>query len=132
MILLASFVFLLNIPSPASSPDEKLFCGVCGQRNVLTAAYCFDCGTRLDRTALIARLETRIAASDSGIQSLRLTGEELAALIDARAEQKLLQLHKRGSAGRTTPLTETEKVLNIIAPSLVGILALILTAHIIF
>lgn len=132
MVLLASFVFLLNMPPLTSSPEEKLFCGVCGQRNVLTSAFCFDCGTRLDRTALIARLEARIAASDSAARALNLTGEELAALIDARAEQKLQQLRMRGNTVRTAPPSETEKVLNIVAPALVGIVALLMTAHLIF
>ncbi len=132
MILLASFLFILNVSPPTDPPEEKLFCRVCGQQNLLTSAFCFHCGTQLDKTAMIARLGARIAASDSGAPPLILTSEELTALIDARADQKLRQLQLKGNRAKYIPPTETERVLNIVAPSLVGVLALLLTAHLIF
>ncbi len=108
-----------------ANDDEKLFCAACGKQNSPAFIYCFHCGTRLDKSALLARLKVRVAAADSSNQQVMFAPAELKALVQAEAETKAQELVRRGAKlPPTRPKTDVEKTLDVVVPILVGTTAL--------
>jgi predicted amidophosphoribosyltransferase len=124
--------FLLIFANVHAQTSEKLYCGQCGERNQLSAVYCSACGERIDKKALIARLEARVTSADSLSQQIVLTKEELGVLIEAKTDRKIQQLKLRGEETRRPPPTETEQLLNTLAPILALTLGVLMIRHWLF
>ncbi|GEM_PF-3887196 len=117
---------------PSYSQTTKTNCGRCGERHLLCAVYCSACGERLDKSALIARLEARIASADSLSQHIVLTKEELDVLIKANTDRKIQQLKLQAEETRRLPPTETEHFLNTLAPIIAMTLGVLMVRHWLF
>jgi hypothetical protein len=122
------FIALLLTILPSlllAQSEERLFCAECGKQNEITFTFCFNCGTRLDTSVLIARLKARVAAADSSNQQVVFAPAELKALVQAEAEAQAHELVRRSAKLTPTRLkTDVEKTLDVVVPILVGTTAL--------
>lgn len=121
LLLLAFAVAMSFPPSLTSQTSEPLFCAVCGNQNAILSKFCFQCGSSLDKRALIDRLQQRLAEADSLDQPLTLTSAEIQVFIQAESDRKVEALMKRQiEVRRNRPKTEVEKFLDVLAPVAIG------------
>ncbi len=132
MKTLLIFGLLCFATAAFSLPNEKLFCSSCGRQNELTFTYCLQCGTKLDKSSLVGRLRARAEAADSMGQEIRLTRDELSVLVEAEVLEKMDRLRNLQTAGRIGPKTETEKVMDFVAPIMTIAAALYLMSKALF
>jgi|GEM_PF-3295728 len=115
------FVVCLCVSAALSQHREKerLFCGSCGKQNELRFNYCFNCGTILDKAAVVDRLRLRLVVSDSSGQTIALYPDEFHVLVMTEAKAEASRRRRDGNEGvplRHQPRTEGQKILDIIAP----------------
>ena len=121
LLLLAFAVATFSPSSAISQTPERLFCAVCGSQNTLLSKFCLQCGTLLDKRALIDRLQQRLAEADSLNRPLTLTAAEVQVLVQTESERKAEALMKRQiEIRRNKPKTEVEKFLDVLAPVAIG------------
>lgn len=90
--------------------------------NALVSTFCFHCGSRLDKSALIARLKARVTTADSLGQHVTFTPVEISLLIHEEAEFKARELVRSGAKlPPTRPKTQAEKILDVAVPIVVGV-----------
>ncbi len=107
--------------------DERLFCAQCGKQNELVFSFCYFCGSRLDKEALVSRLKARVTAAESLTERLTFTPTELTVLVHYEAEAKARELLRSGvKLQPSRPKTQVEKTLDVVAPILVGTTAIFL------
>ncbi len=105
--------------------DERLFCGACGKPNALFSSFCFHCGSRLDKSALIARLKARVATADSLDQQVTFSPAEVSLLIREESESRAREFIRSGAKlPPTRPKTQVEKTLDVVVPIIVGATAI--------
>jgi hypothetical protein len=124
LLILTMFVIT---PFPATSQtQERIFCGICGNQNALLSTFCFHCGARLDKRALINRLRQRVGEADSLKRSLTLTAEEIQVFVQGELDRTTGFKTHRLEIRSTRPKTDVEKLLDVLAPAAIGLGALYL------
>jgi len=127
LAVLISLTVSLSFSQQHTQTEERLFCSVCAKQNEIRSSFCFQCGDRLDKSALLARLKIRAAAADSAKQSLVLTPAELSVLVQDEAELKAREMFSRGKASLPPRLkTDVEKTLDVVIPVIFGSVAVLL------
>lgn len=95
--------------------EDSLYCGSCGTRNEILSSYCLRCGAMLDKTALVRRLKERMSQAASNGEPVEMSSAEMTVLVDAEVDRRVQAL----AGGRFIPRkhkSETEKVLDVVAP----------------
>ncbi len=120
-------IILLSLRPNLAFGQERLYCGECGKESELKATFCFNCGLRLDKTALVSRLKDRLARVDSVYQHISFTPGELYVLVEELAESKAKEMMRLGSMVRAPrQKTEVEKTLDLVFPIIMGTTAVYL------
>ncbi len=124
-LVLLAFAVTTFCPSSAISQTlERLFCAECGNQNVILSKFCSQCGTLLDKRALIDRLQQRLAEADSLDRPLTLTAAEIRVLMQSESDRKSDLMKHQIELRRNKPRTEVEKLVDVLAPMAIGVGAL--------
>ena len=123
----AIFVFAIvsAVFCATAQESERLYCGACGEKNNIVSTYCFNCGTKLLKGALVKRLQSRLSAADSLEQWITLKPGEIKLLVQGEVDQKVEQaFDRRMQIRKDRDKTETERFLDYAAPVAIGLGAL--------
>lgn len=124
--ILLALLFAVSVPIVVQAQtEERFFCGACGKQAELKASYCFDCGRRLEKTALVSRLKQRLVKTDSLEKQVLFTEDEISVLVEHEVESRAKEMMRSGGLTRPSrPKRQMEKTLDFVAPIVAGLAAI--------
>jgi hypothetical protein len=114
-------LFLLVPSFGQTQATERLFCASCGERNSIAALFCGSCGGKLDKHAIVSRLQLRLAQAERDSLPVTMMPDEIKALAQAEATRQLRSMARKPLNKPVHPQTELDRILNVVAPVTIGV-----------